>query len=263
MKLRNSVGLSSKIGMVIGGFLSYKNREINEVKKMSKRRKAKDNKKHKGEKERINECTAPAGENPFTWKDCERCLVAGCGYSRCIEPNPHWREQGGFCEYEHCIENMPLKPEPTEVSCPVFGHNCPEGEDRVSKCRKGLEQRDGSTLMPVLEEDGSVKYLEAKDIPKMRSEDEIWDAEKSIFQFMERFHEKMVALGSLPRDILKTENNSKLEDFEDERHGGEERFLPLDDYMWGTIKGKLSALRWVLGYEWDFLNSEKDEIKEP
>ncbi len=40
-----------------------------------------------------------------------------------------------------------------------------------------------------------------------------------------------------------------------ERRYGVDKLLPSDDFEWGMINGKLSALRWVLGDEWDMLDS--------
>jgi len=56
------------------------------------------------------------------------------GYSLKLQPNPQWHEQGLMCEYEHCIEHMPLDPVRGDVSCPLFGHDCPGGVDRVASC---------------------------------------------------------------------------------------------------------------------------------
>lgn len=84
---------------------------------------------------RLFVCTRPDGVDPEKWKDCEICLYAKCGYSRCYEPNPKWKEQGGICMYEHCIENMPLHLN-GENSCPIFGHDCPGGKLQVLKCKE-------------------------------------------------------------------------------------------------------------------------------
>lgn len=50
------------------------------------------------------------------------------------------------------------------------------------------------------------------------------------------------------RDACK--NAKKIED-----KYGVDNLGPWDDFEWGMINGKLSALRWILGFEWDFLDT--------
>lgn len=61
------------------------------------------------------------------------------GYSINFSPNDNYKAYGLNCEWEHCIEWLPLTEEDTELSCPVFGHNCPGGKAKVAKCRKTIE----------------------------------------------------------------------------------------------------------------------------
>lgn len=58
------------------------------------------------------------------------------GYSINLLPNEKFQEHGLLCEWQHCIEQMPLGEEETEVSCSAFGHDCPGGASVKKKCNK-------------------------------------------------------------------------------------------------------------------------------
>ena len=60
------------------------------------------------------------------------------GYSIDLSPNLDYEKYGLLCEWEHCIERSPLEPKRTELSCGVFGHNCPGGVEKVVKCGKNI-----------------------------------------------------------------------------------------------------------------------------
>ena len=55
-----------------------------------------------------------------------------------FKPMEDYAKKGLFCEYEYCIEEMPLE-DRGESSCPVFGHNCPGGKERVKTCGKTID----------------------------------------------------------------------------------------------------------------------------
>ncbi|MFA5148708.1 MAG: hypothetical protein WC491_06250 [Candidatus Omnitrophota bacterium] len=61
------------------------------------------------------------------------------GYSINFKSNSSYHAQGMFCEWEHCIEHSPLREMSSELSCPVFGHDCPGGLETRSLCNKKID----------------------------------------------------------------------------------------------------------------------------
>lgn len=61
------------------------------------------------------------------------------GYSINFSPNKDYKNHDLICEWEHCIEHMPLTENTTKKSCPVFGHNCPGGIERISECNLSID----------------------------------------------------------------------------------------------------------------------------
>lgn len=67
----------------------------------------------------------------------------GMFYAEYAGFNGEFEEMGHICPYEYCIETQELTEESTGLSCPLFGHNCPDpdGEVQVALCKKanGIE----------------------------------------------------------------------------------------------------------------------------
>lgn len=57
------------------------------------------------------------------------------GYSINFQPNKDYAKQGLTCAWEHCIELSPIQEERSELSCHVFGHDCPGGVKARKACK--------------------------------------------------------------------------------------------------------------------------------
>jgi hypothetical protein len=67
-----------------------------------------------------------------TAADPAAVAAAPVGYCEDMRPYAAWQTDGLCCEYEHCVEHSPFASE--ETACPVFGHDCPGGVERVRTC---------------------------------------------------------------------------------------------------------------------------------
>lgn len=76
--------------------------------------------------------TPDEAQEVFGWADTLNRSF-GVGYALNFAPNLDFEEQGLTCEFEHCIENMPLR-DRSEDSCPMYGHDCPGGRRRIATC---------------------------------------------------------------------------------------------------------------------------------
>jgi len=68
------------------------------------------------------------------------------GYSINFKPNYDFDEQGLMCEWEHCIEHMPIRREPDDRSCHIFGHDCPGGIGTSVKCKEDFNKNENVNL---------------------------------------------------------------------------------------------------------------------
>ena len=70
-------------------------------------------------------------------------------------------------------------------------------------------------------------------------------------------HEDWVKLGSNNSKYIvdSVYEGAKRAAADTRRRYGSKNFGPWTDFEWGMVNGKLSALRWVLGDEWDMLDT--------
>jgi len=92
----------------------------------------------------------------------------------------------------------------------------------------------------------------------MRSKEKILEAEEEYFdkiwynRHLSLTREIKLGLSTVDDEIWRRalEARKRIED-----KYGRENLLPHNEFEWGMMNGKLSAIRWILGSEWDFLDT--------
>ena len=97
----------------------------------------------------------------------------------------------------------------------------------------------------------------------MRKKQEIASAEEKFFDLV-WFQRHLSIKDSVIEEYLNSNNPVKIEIAKGvleaaekikEKYKDDPDLNPCNNFEWGMINGKLSALRWVLGDEWDFLDT--------
>jgi hypothetical protein len=113
---------------------------------------------------------------------------------------------------------------------------------------------------PILERmvEGRDEFLQRLLRVGTRSQGEILAAEQEMFDRV-WYDRKLVLEDKLARgeEEIRPDILAGMRKYmrEVEAKLGEDNLGPYDDFEWGMINGKLSALRWVLGDEWDMLDT--------
>jgi hypothetical protein len=86
----------------------------------------------------------------------------------------------------------------------------------------------------------------------LRAENELFD---KIWYVRHRILQEKIDEGLRPPLAPEFEATLRAEMRRVEERYGSENVGPWDDWNWGFLHGKMSALRWVLGEEWEFLDT--------
>lgn len=95
-------------------------------------------------------------------------------------------------------------------------------------------------------------------LPPMRSEEEILKAQEKFYDLVwyDRHRQLKLKIEEGSEDVDgDVWTGAEAAARRVEARYSERELGPRSDFEWGMINGKLSALRWVLGYEWDFLDT--------
>lgn len=131
--------------------------------------------------------------------------------------------------------------------------------DQRSDYFYGVEGLDAALMQNF----GAEFLTEAEDVALLQEEPrtlaEILEAEKEFFDKIwyvrKLILKEKIELGEdEPLSVAIEERMSEAMQEIEERYGVD-NVGPWDDWGWGFVHGKLSALRWVLGSEWDFLDT--------
>lgn len=130
-------------------------------------------------------------------------------------------------------------------------------DDRLSRMEQMIQQL--SVSLDSFKQIRTSKAMQDDDYDdEMRSEEEIIDASEEFFDKI-WFDRHMMLKSSIEDGNTEVNPDIWKGAMEAEKRMiekyGDENLGPYSDFEWGMLNGKLSALRWVLGCEWDMLDT--------
>ncbi|MFB4289208.1 PIN domain-containing protein [Nonomuraea sp. ATR24] len=116
----------------------------------------------------------------------------------------------------------------------------------------GLREHFGEEFEELVEEVELVQEEPRTLVEILEAEREYFDKVWYVRSLIRQEREERGEVDLVPEDLA-SQREAAMRRIED-RYGAD-NVGPWDDWGWGFVHGKLSALRWVLGSEWDFLDT--------